>query len=317
LPDAGRAGIVYRQYREESRMPDTQVQEKARVVPTGAALGADIENVDLARLDDATFARIEGAWHAHQVLRVRKQILDDGELMRFSARFGELDKAPIRAAGMAITHDPRLDVAAEAREFVTVISNVKIKGKAIGSLGNAESIWHTDMSYNPEPPTASVLYAIEVPPSGGDTSFTDMYRAYDTLPADLRARVAGLSCVHDASRNSAGELRRGFDDVTDPRQTVGARHPIVRTHPVTGRKALFLGRRRNAYVVGLELAESEALLDALWAHATQPAFAWTQQWVPGDLIIWDNRCVMHRRDEFDENTSRVMHRTQIRGGKPV
>ena len=298
-------------------MPDTQVLDELRVVPTGAALGADLENVDLARLDDATFARIETAWHKHLVLRARNQVLDDAQLMRFSARFGQLDKVPIRAAGQAMTHDPRLDVAPEAREYVTVISNVKIDGKAIGSLGNAESFWHTDMSYNPEPPTASALYAIEVPPAGGDTSFADMYRAYDTLPADLRARVAGMTCIHDASRNSAGELRRGFAELTDPRQTVGARHPIVRTHPATGRKALFLGRRRNAYIVGLEVAESEALLDALWAHATQPAFTWTQQWRPGDLIIWDNRCVMHRRDEFDDRASRVMHRTQICGSKPV
>ena len=298
-------------------MPDTPVRNDVRVTPTGAALGADIANVDLARLDDATFARIETAWHAHQVLRVRDQTLDDAALMRFSARFGPLDKVPIRAAGQAMTHDPRLDVAPEAREYVTVISNVKIDGKSIGSLGNAESIWHTDMSYNPQPPMASLLYAIEVPPTGGDTGFCDMYRAYETLPAALRARVAGLACVHDASRNSAGELRRGFDDVTDPRQTKGARHPIVRTHPATGRKALFLGRRRNAYVVGLEVAESEALLDALWAHATQAQFTWIQQWRPGDLIIWDNRCVMHRRDEFDEQTRRVMHRTQICGTTPV
>ena len=127
----------------------------------------------------------------------------------------------------------------------------------------------------------------------------------------------GRQCRHDASRNSAGELRRGFVDAPDPTQVVGAEHPIVRTHPATGKKALFLGRRRNAYIPGLPLAESEALLDALWAHCTKPEFAWYQQWRAGDLILWDNRCVMHRRDAFDPATRRVMHRTQIKGDRPL
>jgi taurine dioxygenase len=136
-------------------------------------------------------------------------------------------------------------------------------------LGAYESIWHTDMSYNPEPPSAS---ALEVPPAGGDTGFANMYLAYETLPPELRRQVEGRKCRHDSSYNSAGELRRGFKEVTDPREAPGAEHPIVRTHPVTGRKALFLGRRRNAYIPGLALEESERLLDALWAHATQDAF---------------------------------------------
>jgi taurine dioxygenase len=144
-----------------------------------------------------------------------------------------------------------------------------------------------------------------------------MYLAYETLAPELRRRIEGRMCRHDASRNSAGELRRGFVDASDPSQTVGAEHPIVRTHPVTGRKALFLGRRRNAYIPGLPLAESEALLDALWAHATQEKFSWYQQWQKGDLILWDNRAVMHRRDAFDPATRRIMHRTQIKGDRPV
>lgn len=298
-------------------MPDTLLQRDMRVTPTGDALGADIQGVDLAQLDDAAFARIEEAWHEHLVLRFRGQSLNDMDLMRFSERFGRLDKVPIRAAETVMTFDPRLDIAPEARNYVTVISNVKIDGKAIGGLGSYESHWHTDMSYNPEPPTASVLYAIEVPPSGGNTSFANMYRAYETLSPELRSRVDGLTCIHDASRNSVGQLRRGFAEVNDPRETVGARHPIVRTHPATGRKALFLGRRRNAYIVGLDVAVSEAMLDTLWAHATRPSLTWTQVWEAGDLIIWDNRCVMHRRDEFDDSASRIMHRTQICGSTPV
>jgi taurine dioxygenase len=197
-----------------------------------------------------------------------------------------------------------------------VISNVIENGVAIGQLGAYEAIWHTDMSYIAEPPSASALYSLEVPPAGGDTGFCNMYLAYETLTPELRRQIEDRFCRHDASRNSAGELRRGFVDAPDPSQTVGAEHPLVRTHPVTGRKALFLGRRRNAYIPGLPLADSEALLDALWAHASKDEFAWYQQWRAGDLILWDNRCVMHRRDAFDPATRRVMHRTQIKGDRP-
>ena len=143
-----------------------------------------------------------------------------------------------------------------------------------------------------------------------------MYAAYDSLDAETKQRIGGYTCIHDASRNSVGELRRGYADITDPRETVGARHPLVRTHPVTGRKGLFLGRRRGAYIPGLSVEDSEALLDRLWAHATQPAYTWTQVWQEGDLVLWDNRCALHRRDDFDDRYERIMHRTQICGDKP-
>ena len=278
------------------------------VQPTGAALGADVEGVDLAgALAPETVEAIKRAWGESLVLRFRGQALSDDDLMRFSRQIGELDWAPIAA-----TND-----APEGREYIMVVSNVVEKGQAIGQLGAYEAVWHTDMSYIQEPPMASALYSLEVPPSGGDTGFCNMYLAYETLAPELRRQVEGRLCRHDASRNSAGELRRGFVDAPDPSQTVGAEHPIVRTHPVTGKKALFLGRRRNAYIPGLPLAESEALLDALWVHATKPEFTWYQQWRAGDLILWDNRSVMHRRDAFDPATRRVMHRTQIKGDRPV
>ena len=286
------------------------------VQPLGPMIGAEVTGVNLATLDDAGFAAIERAWHAHLVLRLRGQCLTDRELMAFSRRFGQLDRVPIRAADVLANDDPRVSVAPEARDYVNIISNVKVDGKPIGGLGNYEALWHTDMSYNDVPPMASVLYGIEVPPEGGNTSFANMYAAYDTLDDATKRRIAGLVCVHDASRNSVGELRRGFAEVADATQTVGARHPIVRTHPVTRRKCLFLGRRRAAYVVGLPLAESEALLDQLWVHATQPALCWTQVWREGDVVVWDNRCVLHRRDDFDDRYRRVMHRTQICGDRP-
>lgn len=287
------------------------------VQSTGKPVGADISGIDISKpLSRDSLAAVQVAWSEHLVLRFRGQTLDDEQLMRFSANFGELDWAPIAAARVKVAGEDRtVESASEGRSYVSVISNVIENGKAIGGLGAYEAIWHTDMSYNPEPPSASALYALEVPPSGGDTGFANMYMAYETLPDDLRQRIEGLSCRHDASRNSAGELRRGFAEVSDPSQTPGADHPIVRTHPVTGRKALFLGRRRNAYIQGMSVKDSEELLDRLWSHATQEKHSWYQQWKIGDLVMWDNRCTMHRRDSFDPSARRVMHRTQMKGGK--
>jgi taurine dioxygenase len=175
------------------------------------------------------------------------------------------------------------------------------------------------MTYVDVPPKAAMLHALEVPPpqAGGNTHFANMFTAYETLPAELQQTVAGKIAVHDASRNSAGLLRKGYKEVADVRETVGAHHPLVRTDPDTGRKALFLGRRPSAYVLGMSVAESEALLDALWAHATQPCFTLCHQWQVGDLLMWNNLSVLHRRDPFDPKTRRVMHRSQIKGDERV
>lgn len=280
-----------------------------RIRPSGKALGADVEGIDLsAPLDDATMAAIGDAWAKHLVLRFRGQTPTDPQLEAFSAKLGQLARAPLYAKGV------RPDTASE---FVAVISNVVVDGKPIGDLGNAEAIWHADMTYNDEPPAAAALYALEVPPSGGDTGFCNMFLAYESLPEDLRERVAGLTCIHDASTNSVGGRRGDYAEVTDPRQAPGARHPLVVTHPVTGSDLLYLGRRRNAYILGLDLPESERLLDTSWQHATKPEYTWYQQWKQGDLVLWDNRCVLHRRDGFDPMSRRVMHRTQIRGTRPA
>ena len=287
---------------------DLTEEKRVTVVATGAALGADIRGVDLMQpLTDAGFRAIEAAWHQHLVLRFRSQRLDDSGLLAFARRFGDLDQAPIHAMADA-DHDPYPEI--------TVMSNIKVDGKPIGNLGHYEAEWHTDMSYNEKPPIGSLLYSLEVPPAGGDTGFSNMYLAFETLPAELKRAISGKSCRHDSSRNSVGDLRKGFKDVTDPREAPGAVHPIVRTHPATRRSALFLGRRRNAYINGLPLAESEDLLNRLWAHAGKPEFAWYQKWSVGDLIMWDNRCAMHRRDAFDPASRRLMHRTQIKGDKP-
>jgi taurine dioxygenase len=144
-----------------------------------------------------------------------------------------------------------------------------------------------------------------------------MFAAYEALPAALKKKIEGKIAVHDASRNSAGLLRKGYKDVTDVRETVGARHPLVRTDPETGRKAMFLGRRPNSYIVGMDVADSEEMLDALWAHATQQRFAMYHEWQVGDLLMWNNLSVLHRRDPFDPNSRRVMHRTQIKGKERI
>ena len=281
---------------------------KVKVISSGKALAADIEGVDLSKaLDAASLASIVEAWSEHLVLRFRGQKLSDPDLERFSAMLGPLDKAPTYSKGV------RTDVGSD---FVTVISNVVVNGVAIGDLGNAEALWHTDMSYNETPPMASALYSLEIPPVGGETGFCNMYKAWETLPQDLRQRISGRMCVHDSSTNSVGGLRGGHEAVTDVTKTPGARHPMVITHPVTKRECLFLGRRRNAYIVGLPINESEELLDAVWAHTTKKELSWYQEWQVGDLILWDNRCVMHRRDDFDPNSRRIMQRTQIAGSKP-
>jgi taurine dioxygenase len=274
------------------------------VIPTGAALGAEVRGVDVRTLDGAAFARLIAAWHAHSVLLLRGQTLTDHELIAFSRRLGDLDWAPIQENGRRFV---------EGLPEIYIVSNVKVNGEAIGSLGDGEAVWHTDMSYLDMPPKASMLYALEVPPTGGNTSFCTMYGVYDALPATLKQRIASLKIKHDGTYNSGGYVRQGVTPTDDPRTSPGAVHPLVCTHPDTGRRMLYLGRRRNAYLVGLELAESEALLDELWDFVARPEFAWEHVWQVGDLVLWDNRCTMHRRDGFDPHSRRIMHRTQVKG----
>lgn len=286
----------------------SRYDNRLKVAPSGAALGADVGGIDLSQpLSQEDFDAIVQAWHEHLVLRFRGQKLNDPQLIAFSRHFGTLDLAPVTVTGeREIPEHPEINV----------ISNVKVDGRAIGSLGSYEAEWHTDMSYNDEPPMMSCLHALEVPESGGNTSFLNMYLAYESLPEELRRIVDSHRCKHDATRNSAGELRKGARDLDDPREVAGAVHPMASTHPATGRKALLLGRRRNAYILGLPLDESEDVLDRLWAHAKQDRFRWDQVWQAGDLIFWDNRCTMHRRDAFSEDARRIMHRTQVQGTRP-
>jgi taurine dioxygenase len=276
-----------------------------------STLGAEVTGIDLAKpLSQADIDNIEAAWRERLVVVFHGQTLSDPQLITFSKNFGELDPPGPNPYGEPFNKEhPELNV----------ISNVKENGKPIGNLGDGEAVWHADMTYVDVPPKAALLHALEIPPpeAGGNTYFANMFAAYEALPPELKRAAKGKIAVHDASRNSAGMLRKGYSEVTDIRQTVGAHHPLVRTDPKTGRRALFLGRRPNAYVLGLTVPESEDLLDALWDHATQPRFAMCHEWQIGDLLMWNNLSVLHRRDPFDSKTRRVMHRSQIRGNERI
>ena len=275
-----------------------------------APLGAELHGIDLATpLPLPDLRAVQFAWQTRLVILARGQQLSDPQLLAFSRQFGELDPPGPNPYGKPFN-----------QQFpeINVISNVIENGKPIGNLGAGEAVWHADMTYVDVPPKAAVLYALEVPGNGeGNTYFADMFAAYDALSAALKQRIEGKVAVHDASRNSAGLLRKGFKEVTDVREAVGARHPLVRTEPGTGRKALFLGRRPNSYIIDMEVADSEALLDTLWMHATQRRFMMCHEWRAGDLLMWNNLSVLHRRDPFDPTARRVMHRAQIKGDERI
>ncbi|MQA64880.1 MAG: TauD/TfdA family dioxygenase [Alphaproteobacteria bacterium] len=270
-----------------------------------APLGARVLGVDLSQpIHATTVARITEAWRQRLVLVFPDQVIDDDQLIAFTRLFGDLDPpGPNPYGAPFLSEHPEINV----------ISNVLVDGRPIGNLGAGEAIWHADMTYTDTPPMGAVLLGLEIPEGEGNTYFANMYAAFEALPSSLRMRIEGKLCIHDATYNSAGMMRKGYKEVTDPRTAPGARHPLVIRHPHTGRPALFLGRRRNACIVGFELADSEALLDALWAHATQPRFALTHVWRRGDVLMWDNMATLHRRDAFAETARRVLHRTQIKG----
>jgi len=282
------------------------------VIPTGAALGAEIRGIDLCKpLSDSAFEQLLRGWHDNLVVLIRGQPLTDAQLIAFSRRFGDLLPSPANEVNDKFGGD------LEDYPEIAVVSNILDKGKPIGALGSGEAFWHTDSSFIQRPPAGSFLHSIEVPPSGGDTSFCNMYLAYETLPEETRERIAGLKALHNFNYVASGKLRKGAVETDDPSKAPGAHHPLVRRHPDTGRKALFLGRRLQSYIIGLSLPDSETLLDELWAHATQKRFVWTHKWRAGDLIIWDNRCTMHQREAFDPATRRLMHRTQTIGDIPA
>ena len=277
-----------------------------KLLNSSKSLGGEIIGLDISKnltQDQVNF--INESWNERLVLVFKKQNLNDPKLINFSKYFGELDPPGPNPYG--ITFLPEFPE-------INVISNVKNEqGTPIGNLGDGEAVWHADMTYLDLPPKAGILYALEVPENQGNTHFANMNLAYSELPAAIKEKIDGKILIHDSAHNSAGMLRKGYSEVNDPTETPGARHPIVITDKSTNKKLLFLGRRPHAYIVGLEVEESENLLDEIWEHATQEKYTWTQQWEKGDLLMWKNLNVLHKRDAFDPNTQRIMHRTQLKG----
>jgi taurine dioxygenase len=268
--------------------------------------GITVEGIKLAELSDAAFEDLHSLWRAHGAMLVRGQeSMTDAQFEAFSKRFGELDPPPNQGVG-------RKNVPGFPDLYV-VSNELDAGGEPLGALGYGEAVWHTDMSYLPVPPIASMLLARKLPAWGGNTWAAGMCAAYENLPAALRERIRTLKIKHDGTRDSGGNLRKGVQDDPDPMTSKGHPHPAVIRDPGTGRPALYLGRRPRAHVVGLPLAESEALLDELWRHAFQPSNTYEHRWQVGDVLIWSNYSTMHRRDEFDKNTVRRMHRSQIKG----
>ena len=277
-----------------------------KLINSVKSLGGEIVDLDISnKLTQNQINFINQSWDERLVLVFKKQNLDDHKLINFSKYFGELDPPGPNPYG--ITFLPEFPE-------INVISNVKNEqGTPLGNLGDGEAVWHADMTYLQLPPKAGILYALEVPENQGNTHFANMALAYNELSNKLKEKIDDKILIHDSAHNSAGMLRKGYSEVDNPSETPGARHPMVITDKNTNKKLLFLGRRPHAYIIGLELEESENLLNEIWEHATQEKFTWTQKWEKGDLLMWKNLNVLHKRDAFDPNTRRVMHRTQIKG----
>ena len=282
---------------------------KLKIQKLADALGAEVSGVDVSKpIAKEDLVQIMDAWKEHLVLRFRGQELTDPQLLQVSRNFGEIDPPGPNSYGKPFLAD---------FPDINVISNIKVGDQALGGLGDGEAIWHADMTYIDTPPKASFLHALEIPPTGGNTEWCNMYIAYEALPTHLKNEIRGLKAIHDATYNSAGMIRKGMKDVQDPREAPGAHHPLISRHPESGLPCLFLGRRRNSYILGLDLDASNQLLDELWVHIDNPEFTFTQVWQLYDLILWDNRCTLHRRDSFDPQARRLMHRTQIKGSPVI
>ena len=284
------------------------------LIPTGGPLGAEITGIDLSGdVSDADRDFIFNAYIDNMVLLFRGQSLSFDDLLGLREVFGPAGLTANQLLGLGRKKYYTDDVPTD----ITILSNViKDNGEPLGSLGAGEAYWHTDSSFTEKPISASLLHAIEITDEGGETAFLDMYRAYDDMPADLAARIEGKFANHSMMHTSDGHKRPEFEDVTDLSKAPGVKHPMVRTHPVSGKKCLFLGRRLDSYIFGLPLDESEALLDEVWAHCCQDKYVWEHKWNVGDLLVWDNRCLMHHRNAFPANSRRLMHKS-ITAGEAV
>lgn len=296
----------------------------------GAQFGAEIHGLDPGNITEADKAVIWDTYRDRHglICFAFDHLIEADELHSLTSVFGENEYAPgiINGLGKAtpigeehITVEEQVTrLRAGGRDpFMTYIGNLDPKtlekkqatpGKFFG-----EWEWHTDMSYIEVPPTFSLLHARVIPEEGGDTGFCSQVMAAKALSPEMRARVLALKVKHDSTYGSSGIPRPGMIAPASPIEAVGYPHPILRTVPTTGEEAIFLGRRTNGYVMGLPLDESEAMLNELWAHATQPQFCYQHKWQVGQVVVWDNRMMLHMRTPFDETKARFMWRTQTKG----
>jgi taurine dioxygenase len=281
----------------------------AAALPLSSAIGSQFTGVNLSgSLDNATFAAIHDAFVERSVLVFRGQDLSPDAQLAFSSRFGPPEAHVLKS--FALPDNPN----------VFVVSNVKEKGKPKGAI-RAGQYWHTDCSYMEKPTMASFLHAREVPPSGGDTMFASLAAAYDALSAPLRSLLDGLDAVHDYTYAYETYFSR-FPDrpplkPEEIAQVPPVTHPVVRVHPESGRRVLFISPGFTRRIVGLEYEESRALLDFLCQHVTRPDFIYRHRWRAGDLVMWDNRAALHFAvADYDMDQPRHMHRTSVAGDRP-
>lgn len=279
-------------------MPNIAVKPLTESGFCAEVLGADLNRME----DDAQFAAVKAAHLKHGVIVVRGQTLSPATQIAFSRRFGPL--------AIHVLQDQLLEGYPE----ILLVSNKTKDGRYVG-LPDAGRFWHTDQSYEERPALGSLLYALEVPEDGsGDTWFCDMTAAYEALSDDMKTRLEGLRGMH-IYNHSHKAFSLGDDQKT---RLPGYDHPIVRTHPETGRRALYLGGKLLKYIVGMEETESEALLADLYAHCDDDSFIYRHKWRVGDLVFWDNRCTMHFAQPYDDaRYTRHMHRTTVQGDRPV
>jgi len=272
----------------------------------GDTLGVAAEGIDLRRgLDGSAKETLHRALLENLVLCIRGQSLAPTAYLQAMRAFGE----PMIQVRAASRHP-------EVKE-ITILSSEDRDEMGDGKRLVVGAHWHSDDSYKAVPCSLTMLYGVEVPEIGGNTQFTNMYAAYDDLPAEMKVRVAGLSVVHkyDSPRKGTKIATLGTDEASQLPDVV---HPLVRRHPETGRKALYMNPNRMSHVVGLERAESDRLLDTLILHAIHPKYQYRHKWRPGDIVIWDNRCTMHKANaDYPAGARRVMHRIIVEGTVPV
>jgi taurine dioxygenase len=276
------------------------------VTPISGVMGAEVRGADLSQpLNDATFGAIQAAFHQHKLLRFPGQRLSEAQQVAFSRYFGDLQIHVLDQ----FRHPEQPEIY--------VLSNVDKSGKTTGRHPDRGTlVWHSDLSFQRRPALATILYGIKVPRHGGETLFADMVAAYDGLPEPMKRRIAGVRAVHDLDYS---RIRAGEPPMT-PKQRAEAPavdHPLVRTHPDTGRKLLYISHHVS-HMEGMPVDEGRALLEELMAHATQDRFVYRNTWQSGDVVMWDNRCTMHRATEYDATEERrVIHRTVVKGDVPV